>query len=132
MKTQIDLRQQIEQLIQNYFEESRKIAEEAIAQAFSKAAKKKTKSSINKNSRTSSDPVRSPGEISALSDKLYETVCKTPGETMAVLAKDLGLSGKELRFPMVKLKKANKVRFIGHRNGTRYFPLAYEAAESVA
>ena len=68
--------------------------------------------------------------MAALCERLYQAVCAKPGEGMVVLATDIGASPRELNRPMAQLKGAGKVRSVGQRNLTRYFPLVSEATGS--
>jgi ribosomal protein L36 len=47
-----------------------------------------------------------------------------PGETMTVLGPQVGASARELHRPMQLLKRAGRVRSVGTRHSTRYFPMA--------
>jgi hypothetical protein len=69
-------------------------------------------------------PRRSAAELEELGERLYEAVCAKPGETMMVLAARLGTSSRSLERPAGRLRRAGRVRSIGERNGTRYFPIA--------
>jgi hypothetical protein len=51
-----------------------------------------------------------------------------PGEAMAVLARGLGTSVRELHRPMALLKQADRVKSVGQRSSTRYFPKAEAAS----
>jgi hypothetical protein len=42
---------------------------------------------------------------------------------MTVLAGDLGASARQLNRPMTQLKRLGRIRGIGQRHQTRYFPL---------
>ena len=66
---------------------------------------------------------RSPEEIAALGERLYEAICRHPGETMAVIAPVVGASPGELRRPSVLLRREGRVRSVGQRHAMRYFPL---------
>src|ERR1019366_3122193 len=50
-----------------------------------------------------------------------------PGETMTVIAPTVGATARELNRPMLRLKQAGRVRSVGMRHATRYFPMAREA-----
>jgi len=63
-------------------------------------------------------------------DRLYQAVCTKPGESKAVLAAAVGVSARELDRPMNHLKKAARVRSVGERHLTRYFPLVGEALQA--
>jgi len=61
-------------------------------------------------------------------ERLYQVVCTNPGEAMAVLAREVGASARELQRPMALLKQAGRVRSVGQRSSTRYFPRAHAAS----
>ena len=66
---------------------------------------------------------RTAAELTELADRLHEVICQKPGETMAVLAAELGLKPQELARTARHLKESGRIRSIGHRNQMRYFPL---------
>ena len=74
-------------------------------------------------------PRRTPEEMAAMGERLYQAVCTRPGEAKAVLAAEVGLLTRELDRPMNHLKSAGKVRAVGERHLTRYFPLVAEVAQ---
>lgn len=71
---------------------------------------------------------RTPAEMAAMCERLYQAVCAHPGETMAVLTAHVGASVRELNRPMNQLKDAGRIRSAGSRNHTRYFPMAAAAS----
>lgn len=71
---------------------------------------------------------RSHAEIIALSDRLLEVVRSDPGQPMAVLAPRIGVTASELQVPVARLKAAKKIKTVGQRHLTRYFPVAQEVA----
>jgi hypothetical protein len=73
---------------------------------------------------------RPSADIAALGERLYRAVCAKPGETMGVLAPMLGASWRELNRPMMQLRRAGRVRSVGARHMTRYFPMANATASS--
>ena len=73
---------------------------------------------------------RAPSEVAELGERFYTMVCQTPGETMAVLAGKLGATAQELKVPVARLKRANRVRGVGQRSHLRYFPMASEAKDN--
>ncbi len=75
---------------------------------------------------------RAADEIGSLSERLYEAVCRTPGETMAVIAPVVGATARELNRPMLRLKQAGRVRSVGTRHATRYFPMARDSQRASA
>lgn len=62
-------------------------------------------------------------------ERLYQAVCARPGESKAALAAEVGLSVHELDRPMNHLRSAGRVRTVGERHLTRYFPLVDEVAD---
>ncbi len=60
--------------------------------------------------------------MAALGERLHEAVCAQPGETMSVLGPALGKSRRELNRPMTALKRSGRVRSVGQRHQTRYYP----------
>ena len=123
MTTTIDqLSKRIEQVIQEHLAASQQAATAALARTFGMAA------SGARRERLAPRPAglrrRPRAELAALGEQFYRAVCAKPGETMAVLAADLGSSGRELSRPMTKLKSTGLVRTVGQRHLTRYFPMA--------
>jgi hypothetical protein len=66
-------------------------------------------------------------EIGALGERFYEALCGAPGETMTVLAPVVGSTARELSRPVSLLKRAGRIRSVGTKHSTRYFPMAHEA-----
>jgi len=124
-----ELAQRIEQLVLEHIAESRRVAEEALERAFASATPTPPKArSATTSKRRTGGRRRPPREVAALGEKLYAAVCAHPGEGMAVLAKEVSASVRELHRPMTHLKNAGRVRSVGSRNHTRYFPMATDAA----
>ncbi len=117
------LTQQIEQAIREHLYASEQAAADAVVRAFAAARATRARSTPAKPQTTSSRR-RPSSEINSLSENVYRVVCDRPGETMAVLAPVLGLTARELHRPMAQLKRQGKVRAIGERHLTRYFPMA--------
>jgi hypothetical protein len=69
-------------------------------------------------------------EIGALSERLYEAVCRAPDETMAVFAPMIGSTARELNRPMLVLRRAARIRSVGTKHATRYFPMATSRSSS--
>jgi hypothetical protein len=65
---------------------------------------------------------RRSAEVSELGERLYRAVWAHLGEGLAALAGELGASARELHRPMALLKQAGRVRSVGQRHQTRYFP----------
>lgn len=77
---------------------------------------------------TSPAPRRPPEELLALAERFFSAVEATPGETMVTLAAGLGLRAQELERPVLGLKREGRVRTIGERNRTRYYPVTPRSA----
>jgi hypothetical protein len=130
-----DLSIQIEHLILDHIAAFRVTAHEAMDRAFTAALlpKQPVEAKAKKPAPASAGPKgprRGRRDLEELAEKLYEAVCAHPGEAMAVFSRSLGVAGHELHRPMALLREAKRVRSVGHRHLTRYFPLT--AAESSA
>lgn len=68
-------------------------------------------------------PPRSREIIKDLSNRFLDAVRTHPGETMAGLAPILQINSAQLHVPMRRLKKAGKLKTVGQRQFTRYFPV---------
>jgi hypothetical protein len=71
---------------------------------------------------------RPSNEIGVLSERFYEALCRSPGETMSVLAPLVGSTPRALNRSMLLLKRAGRIRSVGTRQATRYFPMAARSA----
>jgi hypothetical protein len=65
---------------------------------------------------------RPPAEIAKLTEQLGEYIKVHPGVRMEALSHALGTPAKDLRFPVVKLVRAKKVRTEGQKQNMAYFP----------
>jgi cytochrome c5 len=125
-----ELCERIEHLVQAHISATRAAAQAAVERAFATPAAAEAKRSRHDQAAArahGSGVRRASEEIEVLSDRLYEAVCKMPGETMTVLAPMVGATARELNRPMLRLKRAGRVRSVGTRHATRYFPMAREA-----
>jgi hypothetical protein len=125
-----DLGQRIERLIEEHIAASRRAAQAALERAFGSAACAPVQS--RRDVRRASGNRRAPDEVATLGERLYQAVCANPGEGMIVLAADVGASARELHRPMTLLKRAGRVRSVGARRLTRYFPMATKSAASAS
>jgi hypothetical protein len=66
---------------------------------------------------------RTPEQLAELAEQLYQQVDKQPGQGMAVYAEALSIPAKDLGVVMRRLRKAGRVRTLGDRDRTRYFPM---------
>ena len=122
-----NLSEQIEKLVRAYIEATRREATEGLARAFLSASAP-TRVSAAPRPKRATGRRRASMELAALSARLHEAVVAQPGETMAVLAPGLGCSPRELQRPMAVLKQAGRVRSVGQRHQTRYYPSVARAA----
>lgn len=119
-----ELEKQIEQLVQSYLQETRKVAIDAVARAFAVGnGKMCPKHEQPPKVRSGSTARRTPEELENLSSRLYEAVCRHPGETMTQLAPKVGVGILDLKVPTARLRRAGQIRTIGQRQFTKYFPL---------
>jgi hypothetical protein len=75
---------------------------------------------------------RDPDVVAALAERLHEAVCAAPGETMSVLAEKIGATTSELNRPMNNLRRQGRLRSVGTRNRTRYFPATVRGSSARA
>lgn len=122
-----ELTEQIERLVQQHVAEIQRAARQALERAFSAVpVERATSITVDRASRRSAGATkrRASAEVSALGERLYRAVCEHPGESMARLSGVVGASARELHRPMALLKSAGRVRSVGERHATRYFPMA--------
>ena len=129
------LSEQIEQLVWEHIEVMRRAAAAAVERSFSSSSATRQARTHVASSRTTSrtgSGRRSVAELSALGERLHEAVCGHPGEAMSVLAPALGKTPRELQRPMTVLKRAGRVRSVGQRHQTRYFPTVARPIENAS
>ncbi len=140
MKTSRNLTEKIEELVRELAEEHMAQLQQvvmaavvgALAGSTAGATAPKKSKRAKKAARTSTGR-RDPAELAALSERLYEAVCAKPGEAMVVFATQLRATVRELHRPMANLKRCGRVRSVGERHRTRYFPgLATASSEEAA
>jgi hypothetical protein len=71
-------------------------------------------------------------EVAALGERLLAAVKATPGETMTTLAPQIGATPRELQLPAARLKRAGRLRSVGQRQYTKYFPATESSAAGQA
>jgi DNA-binding NtrC family response regulator len=132
----LELGNAIESLVASYMESVRSAAQQALERALAKPAVPKRQSSpvTRQSTATSRSSVarRTPEELAKLCQALVEQVGSQPGVSMAELAEQLGTTTRSLERPMAQLKAAGRVRRVGQRNLTRYYPAVVRAADSQA
>ena len=116
IKTIEDLQDQIEGLVREHLAAQQKAATAAVERAFaSVAAPARTRPPRMRTGRR-----RAPVEMSGLAERLCEAVRANPGETIKVIASQVGETPRALSRPMNHLKRAGRVRSAGQRHLTRY------------
>ena len=68
----------------------------------------------------------------ALGEHFYAILCRNPGETMTTLAPQVGASPRALQVAVARLKRTGRVRAVGQRQHTRYFPMTIAATAAAA
>jgi hypothetical protein len=125
-----DLADGIERLVREYISTIWSAAEDAVQRAVVAGAGNRSAPTTSAKPRPESTAPSRQGarrpaeEIGALSEQLYEAVCRMPGETMTVLAPKIGSTARELNRPMIALRRAGRIRSVGTKYQTRYFPMA--------
>lgn len=114
------LQVEIERVVREYLAAQRRAATAAVERAFASTATPRKGAPA---ARTPSGRRRAATEVSALAERLYAAVRANPGETMSVIAAEVGEKASALHRPMVHLKRAGRVRSAGQRTMTRYFPM---------
>lgn len=122
----------IEVLVSSYMDEVRLAAQRAVERSLTRgptvsrppskvsdARRAEPKSRAARRSRTELDETR---------EQLFKLVRARPGESIVTLAGDLGMPISTLQRPMAKLRAEGRVRSVGERHLTRYFPAVVRAA----
>ena len=128
MTSSAELEKQIEKLVREHMAACRKAAMAAVERAFTAGACTEPAQPQRHDNKAKAarkpQPRRSAEELEALGEQLYDAVCAMPGETMMVLAAKLAVLPRQLQIPAERLKRAGRVRTVGQRQYTRYFPMA--------
>ena len=114
----------VEQVVREYLSECEALATSAVTRAFEKAsARPSPKPQAGAAKKQKRATPRSWRDIEAQAEKLHAVICAHPGETMSVLAPAAGATAPQLRLAAARLRSAGRVRSIGERGSTRYFPM---------
>ena len=84
---------------------------------------RKSAATAGSRSKKKTKPHRSRNEIATLETKFLAVVRSNPGESMAALASQIGVERGELRVPIKRLKAKKKIKLVGQRQLTCYFPV---------
>lgn len=136
LNSTLELADAIESLVASYVNSVRESAQQAVERAIANPITSTRPSSpATKRATAKSRPIaarRTPAELEEICDGLYERVRAQPGVSMVELAEQLGSNTRSLERPMTKMKAAGRVRCVGQRNLTRYYPAVVRAAGSGA
>jgi hypothetical protein len=116
----------VERLVREHLAECEAAAAAAVHEAFGRAARpgsKRRGGTPAPGRRRSPSRRRGREEIAQLEERLYQAICAHPGETMVVIAEAVGATPRELNRPATLLRDAGRVRSVGQRQYTRYFPI---------
>lgn len=123
----------VRELVEAHMEETRAAAVAAVTRAMGSSTKPASlKGSSKKQAPRKAGRRRPPGEVAALAESLYDQVCAKPGQPMVAFAAELGATARQLHRPMMTLKRAGRVRSVGERHRTRYFPAVADQASSLS
>jgi hypothetical protein len=115
----------VERLVREHLAALEMAASAAVREGFRRAAQpmSKQRDVASTGHRRSPSRRRPREEVAALEERLYRAVCAHPGETMTALARAVGATARELNRPALVLRRDGRVRSVGQRSSTRYFPL---------
>jgi acyl-CoA reductase-like NAD-dependent aldehyde dehydrogenase len=119
-----DLEIQIEELVREHVAALRRAATAAVERAFAQATARGAKGGRGKPAAREGVRRRASEEVAALGERLYAAICAHPGSAMTRLATEIGSTPGELNRPATQLRLAGRVRTVGQRHGTRYFPIS--------
>ncbi len=126
-KTTEDLGKRIEQMIAEHIAATRNTAQEAVERAFLSSGPVRAKAARPDRARGGGKR-RGVAELAELGERFFRALSRRPGETMTVLAAEVGASPRELHRAVARLRRAGRVRAIGQRSHTKYFPMASNGA----
>jgi hypothetical protein len=136
MTTNGDLAKQIEDLVRQHVDALRAAAAAALARAFAavppllSATRARTPTKVVHTRKQA--PRRAPDELVALGERFYAVLCQRPGETMTTLAPQVGVAPRVLQVAVARLRRDGRLRAIGKRQHTRYYPMATSPSASTA
>ena len=135
MTTNNELAEQIERLVRTHIESTRSAAASAVERAFAATPptgrdqpRGRGGMSGASRSRRRMAPRRATEDVAALAEQFYVVLCRSPGAAMTTLAPQVGAAPRALHVAVARLKRAGRVRSVGQRAHTRYFPMTNMAA----
>jgi hypothetical protein len=128
MTTNLELAKQIEDLVRQHVDALRTTAAAAVARAFGvvpqPASTRASTQTKPVRARKKAAPRRTPEELVALGERFYAVLCRNPGETMTTLAPQVDVAPRVLQVAVARLRRSGRVRAIGKKQQTRYYPMA--------
>lgn len=121
----------IESLVASYMDEVRVAAQRAVERSLTRGAAVRTptkRSDTRRAAPRSGAKRRTQTELDEVCEELCKLVRARPGEAMTTLAEAMGMPMSALQRPMAKLRTEGRVRGVGQRHLTRYFPAVLRAA----
>lgn len=127
-KTSIEiLEERIEQLVREHIAAIGARAQAAVVRglgALAVSASKDLAPQAKLSPRRAASRRRTAQEVADLAERLCAAVHAQPGETMRHLAPQVGATPSELSIAVERLRSQGRLRTVGHRQFTRYFPTA--------
>lgn len=127
--TRMELAEAIESLIGSYMDGIRVAAKEAVERAMRGTAgggqARRKQSAAGPSTRMNR---REAPRLAEMCNTLCEVVRANPGASMVTIAEKMGAKSIDLQWPMAKLKLAGRVRSVGQRSLTRYYPAVLRAS----
>jgi hypothetical protein len=123
--TNQELADHLEAIVTQYITEAHRAAQRALERAFASTpttSRRQSRPSTTRPSTRQPSKRRPAEELVELAEQLAELVRAQPGESMATFAAELELPVRALHRPMMRLKRDGRVRCVGERQHTRYFP----------
>jgi hypothetical protein len=117
-----DLESAIARVVQEHIAGLHQAAAAAVERAFSRRAPgPQVRGRVPE--RRASGRRRGADEVAGLAERLYTAVCANPGAAMSTLSTQVGESPRALNRPAMQLRRSGRLRTVGQRQGTRYFPM---------
>jgi hypothetical protein len=127
------LEMRIEQLVREHVAAIRAAATTAVARALAEPVRGSSKATGPRaSSRRPSRQRRSGQEIAELGERLVQAIEATPGATMSTLSAQVGATPRELAIAVKHLRRQDRVRTVGQRQHTKYFPAAPGSVSAVS
>lgn len=128
--TTMELAGAIESLIGSYVAGVREAAQQAVERALVRSAvgRPMRGGKAGSSMPATSANRRTAAELTGICDELCEVVRAHPGASMVTLAEKMGAEARTLQRPMARLRSTGRVRSVGQRHLTRYYPAVIRPA----